>query len=215
MEDKKFAGNKKLVLFDFDGVIVNSFEMCFELGQAILPGVTKERYRSMFDGNIYKALEDYDGVVNRNDKKYFKNYTRELMKLSPVQGIESQLKKLSDKYPLVIVTSTMELSAKEYLEKFGLDKFFSGINGYEKEASKIKKIITVLEEYKLAPEDAVFITDTLGDMREGSHVGVPCIGVTWGFQKRENLEKGSPPAIVSDAKNLAETVEGVLRKRIR
>ncbi|MDP3880627.1 MAG: HAD family hydrolase [bacterium] len=201
---------KKLVLFDFDGVIVDTFEMCFEVGQIVLPGIERERYRSMFDGNIYEAVEDYDGVVNRDDKKYFQNYLHKLLELAPVEGIEGELEKLSSKYPLIIVTSSMGASVQEYLQKFSLEKHFFGINGFDKGASKIKKILSALQEYKVRPKDAVFITDTLGDMREAEHVGVPCIGVTWGFQRRENLEKGGPDAIVSDVENLAEVVEGVL-----
>lgn len=52
----------------------------------------------------------------------------------------------------------------------------------------------------------VFITDTLGDLREAEKVGVQGIGVTWGFHPRARLERGNPWAIVGTPKELEEKV---------
>ena len=52
----------------------------------------------------------------------------------------------------------------------------------------------------------IFITDTLGDIREAAQVAIPAIGVTWGFHPRARLEKGNPLVIVDTPKELYEKV---------
>lgn len=50
---------EKITIFDFDGVIANSFEIAFAINKISRPAITRERYRKLFDGNIYDAvLED-------------------------------------------------------------------------------------------------------------------------------------------------------------
>jgi len=71
----------------------------------------------------------------------------------------------------------------------------------------------VLREYKAKPEDCVFITDTLGDMREAARCGVWSIGVTWGFHERERLEKGNFFAIVDKIEELSLTVQSFFSKK--
>ena len=43
---------KNYVLFDFDGVIVDSFLHAFEVNKMIYPHLTEKEYRMRFEGNI-------------------------------------------------------------------------------------------------------------------------------------------------------------------
>ena len=82
--------------------------------------------------------------------------------------------------------------------------------GNDVHASKTVKNKMLLEKYALSPADAVFITDTLGDIREATECGIPAIGVLWGWHDRETLERGSPAAIVEDPAMLYEAIKKVL-----
>ena len=55
--------------------------------------------------------------------------------------------------------------------------------------SKVAKIQMILKKHGIKPAEAIFITDTLGDMREAIKCGVLSIGVTWGFHEKERLQK--------------------------
>ena len=70
------------------------------------------------------------------------------------------------------------------------------------EISKVIKINGLLKKYGHDPKDALFITDTLGDIRDGTACGVATIGVTWGNHDRETLKKGEPYAIVDTVPEL-------------
>jgi beta-phosphoglucomutase-like phosphatase (HAD superfamily) len=55
MESKGKIKNGKIVLFDFDGVIVDSFKPAFEVQKMIRPGInfSEDDYRKFFEGNVF------------------------------------------------------------------------------------------------------------------------------------------------------------------
>ncbi len=95
--------------------------------------------------------------------------------------------------------------------KENIKKYFSDILGTDVHKSKIVKIKSLLEKYNIKPENAVFITDSLGDILEGNECGVKSIGVTWGIHHRETLEKGNPIIIIHSPMDLLTTVQNVLK----
>jgi phosphoglycolate phosphatase len=58
------------------------------------------------------------------------------------------------------------------------------------------------DKYGIGAEDCLFITDTLGDIKEAHHMKVPTVAVTWGYQSIETLKKGAPPRIVNTPQEL-------------
>ena len=60
----------------------------------------------------------------------------------------------------------------------------------------------VFDEYKIGYKDCIFVTDTLGDIKEAIKCNVQSIAVTWGFQPKERLLKGNPYAIVETPEEL-------------
>lgn len=43
---------KPFILFDFDGVIADSFKLSFEIAKMICPHITEDIYQKRFEGNI-------------------------------------------------------------------------------------------------------------------------------------------------------------------
>lgn len=74
-------GIKKVVLFDFDGVLVDTFAASFGIYQAFNPGLDAERYRSFFDGNIYDMEGNVDWV---RDEEWWPLYIEKLTETKPV-----------------------------------------------------------------------------------------------------------------------------------
>jgi len=46
----------KFILFDFDGVIADSFSAAFAVNKKVFPSITEQEYRDRFLGNINKRL---------------------------------------------------------------------------------------------------------------------------------------------------------------
>ena len=204
---------KNVVLFDFDGVIVDSFEMSYQVASEFHPGLTREAQKAFFEGNIYEEVERQTGksITQDDDRAFFEKYIPQLMNLSPVAGISGTLENLKNFYALVVVSSTISSPIAEYLSKHNLVHYFDEIMGGELDRSKVKKIKMVLGKYATGPKQAVFVTDTLGDMREATKCGVRSIGVTWGFHERERLQKGNPAMIIETPQALPGAIQTVLQ----
>lgn len=43
----------KAIIFDFDGIIHDTFELAYEIHKQFNPENTREKYRSYFDGNLF------------------------------------------------------------------------------------------------------------------------------------------------------------------
>ena len=50
----------------------------------------------------------------------------------------------------------------------------------------------------------VFVTDTLGDLREADQAGVPTIAVTWGAHGKEHFSAGSYPNLIAVVDSIPE-----------
>jgi phosphoglycolate phosphatase len=201
----------KYLLFDFDGVIVDSFELAYEVKKMICPKVDRDNIRRAFEGNINDNFNagDYHTNECRHDINFSAEYVPKLKESVKIfDGMEEVLKDLAESYTLIVISSTLSAPIKELLEKFGLDSYFTEIMGNDVHKSKIEKIKMVFAKYGVGSSDCLFITDTLGDLREASHVDVRAIAVSWGFHSHETLAKGNPYMIVDKPEELIWVVGG-------
>ena len=204
MDQKK----KKLIFFDFDGVIADSFDAAFKVSKMIHPLLEEEDYRRRFDGNINEtAVSSRVQKEYRPDIDFFTEYGPLLLKSPIFIGMKNVAVELSKKYILVIVSSTTTNLISEYLKVHGMGHCFAEIMGNDVHKSKIKKIGMALDKYEVTPDECLFMTDTLGDIKEARHMGVKAIAVAWGYHSKESLEQGDPFAIARTTQELLDLVQ--------
>lgn len=199
----------KTILFDFDGVILDSFTQAYEVSFLIHPRMSKSEYLEAFEGNINDTISHTHKCDDDCKKEidFFTEFVPRIKNQSEIfSGMPEVIKSLSKKYRLCIVSSTITLPIKELLDKFGLEKYFSDILGNDVHKSKVEKIKMILDKYKANKNDCLFVTDTLGDIKEASHVGVRSIGVSWGFHPVETLKKAGPVSIVNSPEELEKEI---------
>jgi len=202
--------NSKYILFDFDGVIIDSFEIAYETSKLNSPTLTEDDYRKAFEGNI-NDWKDKD-FKKAPAVDFFAEYIPRLMKARLFPGIETAIKELAETYRLIIISSTISAPINELLKKFGLFPFFAETFGNDVSGSKVEKIKMVFDKYKATPQDCVFVTDTLGDMREAEKTGVGAIGVSWGFHDQATLRRGNPFTIVASPAELPSAISKYFQK---
>ncbi|MSR71298.1 MAG: HAD family hydrolase [Candidatus Taylorbacteria bacterium] len=200
----------KIVIFDFDGVIVDSFTFCHRISNSISE-VTQDEYRSRFEGNINDATQKACAHLPPSEINFSAEYDKEIVKCVPHAEIVEAIKELLKNYQLAIISSTDSWSIDEFLKSHGIRECFSDILGNDVDKSKVKKINMLFAKYSVLPADMIFITDTLGDIKEAKHCNVASIGVTWGFHKKERLQKEKPYKIIDDKKHLMDAVNGYFK----
>jgi HAD superfamily hydrolase (TIGR01509 family) len=204
--------DKKMVVFDFDGVIVNTLPFCFIFYKKYNPDLTWEKYQEFSNGNfVDNVKEAIENGSHTDPKDFFDNYQEKISEVEVVDVLLRTIISLSPKYHLAIVSSTPSKIIKNYLTKKNLDKYFLDVLGSDIHSDKTIKINSLLSKYKVLPEDTVFITDSLGDILEGNRCGVHSIGVTWGIHQKDNLSKGNPTLIIDDPRDLFVAIKNVLK----
>ncbi len=129
------------------------------------------------------------------------------MACQPNEEMVKVIKELAHRYTLIIISSTISSSISQFLERQGLADVFKEVLGNDVEKSKVKKINDVLRRYDIKPTETVFVTDTLGDIKEAKACGVESIAVTWGYHSTTTLEKGNPYKIIDHPKKIIETIQ--------
>ncbi len=204
---------KKLVIFDFDGVFINTADLSFEIHQRVNPHFTFEQYSEISNGNFHEKWQEAKvkhNLVETGHEEFFKQYEEGIFRYTIHDILHDAVLHLSDKYILVIVTSSSGPVVTNFINKENLGGCFSEILGYEFHKSKVVRIKSLFEKYNLLPTEAVFVTDTLGDIEEGNSCGVPVIAETWGLHNRELLQSGNPAVIIEDPRELVPTIEKIL-----
>jgi len=187
---------EKIIIFDFDGVIADTFEIAFAINKISRPRISREDYRRLFDGNIYDTYFK-DPPIAKVD--FFAEYGQQFKTLGIDEKIKLNIKKLSQNFSLFIISSTTNAIINEYLERHEILGCFTEVLGCDVETSKIKKFNLIFEKYKITPDQGIFITDTVGDIKEAKAVKINfIIGILGGYQSRETLEKAAPQAIAED-----------------
>lgn len=199
----------KFILFDFDGVIADSFDLAFDTAKTICPAITKEDYQKRFEGNIHdvKHPEAFHSDDCKHDLDWFNIYVPKMKERAKLfSGMSEVILELEKNYMLVIVSSTVTFPIEEFLTLYNLRNHFDWVMGSDVHTSKVEKIKMVFEKYKINSNDCLFITDTLGDMHEAEKMNVPSVGVTWGFCTPETLQKGNPLGLVTTPEELKNVI---------
>lgn len=199
---------KKIFIFDYDGVIVDSLDI-YE--KAVISAFQKNGFNQinsrksfldLFDGNFFESVvklgfpaEKIPSII----KELEPNLRLVQKKLKLFDGIKQVLAELAKKCKIYIATSNLTGVVKAYLESQDITAF-EEIIGADKETSKIKKMERIKAKY---PNYQIFyVGDTKGDMIEGKLAGVKTIAVAWGWHDINRLKEGKPDYIVEKPSEL-------------
>lgn len=203
-------GDKKIIFFDFDGVIIDSVGLSNDSYNKIWePALTREEYVSRFDGNINEAV--IGAPIQNNDLRpedYPGLYHSHVLEQDLFQKVPEAIREIHAKYPLLfIVSSSWTDGIQKYLQHHSLDSYFTRVLGTDVHPKKTVKMSGILEEYGVKPADAVMVTDTLGDIREAASISIGSIAVSWGFQDGAHLLKGNPHRLIEVPEGLPAAID--------
>ncbi len=193
---------KLAIIFDFDGVIVDSLEVwgdafisaCKHHGCNLFP--THKSFLHLFEGNMYEGMKKAgvdDDTILEIRKKLVKGYMSDKHKVKLFAGVKEMLAELAEISKIYVVSSNFTEIAQSFWDSHKLAKC-EEILGGDKGKSKVKKIESI--KRKLPDREIIYVGDTKGDMIEGGLAGVKTVAVTWGWHGEEKLKKSEPDFIV-------------------
>jgi HAD superfamily hydrolase (TIGR01509 family) len=197
----------KLIMFDFDGVIDNNYNLNFELCSKKFLNITVEEHKKQYDGNVHLEREKLKERDTGFDFLKCLSDSRKDRKIE--ENTKDTLIKLAKDFKLGIISSCHEYGIKDYLKNNKIEDLFSFLYGLETHKLKTHKFKKVLNEFNLKEDECIFITDTLGDILEANEVGINTVAVDFGYHERERLQKGNPLKIISRFEELIDTIKKI------
>jgi len=200
---------KKLLLFDFDGVVVDSLELYEDAVNRCLAEIGKPPFRdrkeflAIFEDNFYEGIHRKGVDVAAFTKASMAlapslDYSR----VKPIPELEPVLEKLRERHTIAIVSSNSNYAIRRILSKHDFDRHFENVLGYEFTLSKTEKIGRAAILLKKGLDETFYIGDTTGDIKEAKKAGARTVAVTWGWHSREKLCETGPDFIFDHPEEL-------------
>jgi beta-phosphoglucomutase-like phosphatase (HAD superfamily) len=188
--------NKKgVIIFDFDGVIVDSVFLMYKYTKKTMPFLNWQTYQRIFDNPIFiRSIKFYAKLFRKKPSKGLQSkrsqYTRDkLAKVKIIEGINELLENLSKDYLITLNTNASLENSVPILEKYNLIHYFSNIKTRDDLAYKAQKNRMILDEVNLASEKAIYITDSFRDVLDAREAGVKSIAVLTGVHNEKHFNK--------------------------
>ncbi len=187
----------KCVVFDFDGVLVDTnlikrkayFDIFLNFGdveETIDSIISNDPYsnRYIIIGRIIKRLEEigkihvgdrFETLVNEFALKYNNICESFASTCFEIPGASLVLKELSEKYRIYVNSLTPEEPLERIIFRRGWKNYFNGIYGGSK--TKKENLKKILEREKISATESVFVGDKENDLEAAMKVGCHFIGV--------------------------------------
>ena len=187
---------KQYILFDLDGTltesapgIINSLKYALKhLGITDYDKAILDKFIGPPLAVSFEKFFGFKGEKCNNAIKIYREYFSEkgLFENSVYAGVEDMLARLkSAGLKLAVATSKPEVFARRILDKFGLSGYFEVINTTDKQ--------TVL-----------MVGDRDYDVAGAHQNGIECMGVTYGYGSRSELEAAGAEYIAVSTEEAAE-----------
>jgi phosphoglycolate phosphatase len=184
----------KLIMFDFDGVIVDSLDhQCRAFVETVRAEgfadlATPEQFLAFTEGNWFEALAAAGvppSVVDEVEDAFGGAPSPELF-----PGMATVIERLAGAHRVIVITSSRTDVVERVLAERGVRGVAEVIGG-DQDASKTRKIDNARRRFGRALA-AWYVGDTVGDIIEARRAGVGTVGAAWGWHGLERLRRANP-----------------------
>ena len=209
-------GKYQAVIFDFDGTLVDSGPgivltlqlMLQEMGHDPIP---EAQLRACVGPPIHKFFPEIFGFEGLGLDRAIEIYRRIFAEkavplLCPYPSIQQLLQAVQKAgMPTGVATCKLQHTCEEQAEMLGLLPYLDFISGADPNKGLLEKediLQALLDRTGFDPARCVMVGDRMYDMIGAQAVGMPAIGVLYGFGSREELSSYHPLHLVESVEEL-------------
>ncbi|HLQ39380.1 MAG TPA: HAD-IA family hydrolase [Tetragenococcus sp.] len=211
--------NKKYLMFDLDGTIVDSSEGIFasinyamkQLQKTPLDTATLKMFVGPPLQTSFKKIGLSDTEARLAVAQYRVLYKKQgMFQVQPYQGIKEALAELSQEYDLFLATAKPEIFAKEILNRLQFSKYFTAIYGSDlagKRPDKSSVIAILLKNEGIKEIDrTLMIGDRNDDVLGAKAHLIDTLGVLYGFGDKTELVSAGAKWLIQKPEELLEVL---------
>ncbi|MGB1188063.1 MAG: HAD family hydrolase [Cycloclasticus pugetii] len=208
-----------LIIFDWDGTLVDSIDWIVECIQAIakhqgIDQPSQQACKDIIGLSLSEAMVTLFPELSDDEKIAMVAAYREVYLAKKISTKDlfvdtlptlEKLKQMGK--TLAVATGKGQSGLDRSLDGTGLRPYFDHLRCAEKMQSKPSPhmLFDILDESGIQPDKAIMIGDSTLDLKMANNAGVSSIGVTTGAHSHEILSKQMPVACIN---NLMEIFEG-------
>ncbi|SNT71034.1 phosphoglycolate phosphatase [Psychrobacter sp. LV10R520-6] len=223
--------NKHLLIFDFDGTLIDSVPDLADATNAMLTTLGKDTYsldiirnwvgngsRMLVERALVGKVDVLEGELTQEEADHaeqvffdaYKNLSGSKTVAYP--DVDSGLKKLQAAgYTLALVTNKPIRFVPKILQSFGWQDLFSEVLGGD--SLPLKKpdpapLLHVCEALNIMPKQAVMIGDSRNDILAGQNANMDTLGLSYGYNYGQDIRELNPTEAFD---NFAALVEYLLK----
>jgi len=209
----------KVVVFDFDGTLVDSTESIFREYQRVvklmgLREISYAEFRRELGKPWNKVLESlWPGVDVR---KFSEVYRQEKEKTELLAHVPEALAELHGRFRLALLTSRGEKTLYGILEESGIRKetfevilHKDSLHAHKPDPEALRHLLRVM---KLKPGEAVYVGDSVVDAACAKAAGVAFVGVLTGGATRGEFEGLGVSHVISSMEELPALIASLANR---
>ena len=226
--------NKQLLIFDFDGTLIDSVPDLADATNAMLTTLGKDTYpietirnwigngsRLLVERALVGKVEVAEGELtveeaDHAEQIFFEAYKNlSGSKTVAYPDVDDGLKKLhAAGYTLALVTNKPIRFVPKILQSFGWQDLFSEVMGGD--SLPVKKpdptpLLHVCETLNFSVDQAVMIGDSRNDMLAGQNANIDTLGLSYGYNYGQDIRELNPTEAFD---HFADLVAWVMKDKV-
>ena len=216
--------DKKLILFDYDGTIVDSARMIVKGAiEAFricgLPDPDPKKVRENIGKPLATALDAYapkgyevkPEMISNAYRTWYAEQGRLGLQDEPLfPGMFKLINdlKINKKFHIGVATNKSRIALNNGLKKHNLINFFDITLTMDEAKAKPDPdmAIQAMSKLNMKKKSTIIVGDTVNDIGLGVNAGINSIGVAWGYNSIEMLRNEGADFIIKDSKELFYTI---------
>lgn len=191
----------KTIIFDFDGTIADTMEEGRRIFNEIAPdyGIRQidreemEGFRSYTINQFITEMRIPATKVPLFIARGTVAMRKSIARVPLIAGVEEVLPLLRQQVERFgILTSNTVDNVELFLEAHKIRDLFDFVQSTSKLTGKSRYLNATRKRYVLKSAEMLYVGDEVRDLRAAKKAGIPCAGVSWGFNTRERLVAEEP-----------------------
>lgn len=196
----------KLILFDFDGVIGDSFDFVVECIYNNMKKFTRIKLSQEDIAKELRTISLFEIIKKYKIPKFLipiivfklKRDLSKRLKFSKVfPNSQKVLESLQNqKFKIGLVTSNSKKNINYFLNTFNLIDKFDFVHTSSSLFKKDKSISKIMKKNNIKSNEVLYVGDEVRDILACQRIGVDIVAVTYGYNSKELLKKYEPTYLV-------------------